>query len=487
MDNKQKVVSNLIWRFMERFGSQLVTVVVQIVLARMLDPEVFGTVAKVTIITSILLVFVDSGMANSLIQKKDPDDLDYSSVFYFNIVFCLVLYTGLFFCAPLIARFYDDAQLTAIVRVLGLTVVVAGVKNVQQAYVSKTLQFKRFFFATLGGTLLSAAVGIAMVFMGFGVWSIVAQQLVNVTVNTAILWLTVGWRPKWMFSFARLKGLLNYGWKLLASGLLDTVYNKLREIMIAVFYTDADLAYYNRGSTYPYLIVENINASIDSVLLPVLSAEQDHTEQVRNMTRRAIRISTYVMMPLMMGLAVCAEPLIRLLLTEKWLPCVPYLRIFCFSYAFYPLHTANLNAIKAMGRSDLFLKLEIIKKVFGVIILLITLPFGVYVMALSLLFTSVMSQLINSWPNAKLLDYAYVHQLKDMLPAMALSCVMGAAVYPISLLGWSDWLTLPVQVLVGAAIYVAGSIIFKLDSFSYLLSILKKLMRREKAGTENNE
>ncbi len=487
MDNKQKVVSNLIWRFMERFGSQLVTVVVQIVLARMLDPEVFGTVAKVTIITSILLVFVDSGMANSLIQKKDPDDLDYSSVFYFNIVFCLVLYTGLFFCAPLIARFYDDAQLTAIVRVLGLTVVVAGVKNVQQAYVSKTLQFKRFFFATLGGTLLSAAVGIAMVFMGFGVWSIVAQQLVNVTVNTAILWLTVGWRPKWMFSFARLKGLLNYGWKLLASGLLDTVYNKLREIMIAVFYTDADLAYYNRGSTYPYLIVENINASIDSVLLPVLSAEQDHTEQVRNMTRRAIRISTYVMMPLMMGLAVCAEPLIRLLLTEKWLTCVPYLRIFCFSYAFYPLHTANLNAIKAMGRSDLFLKLEIIKKVFGVIILLITLPFGVYVMALSLLFTSVMSQLINSWPNAKLLDYAYVHQLKDMLPAMALSCVMGAAVYPISLLGWSDWLTLPVQVLVGAAIYVAGSIIFKLDSFSYLLSILKKLMRREKAGTENNE
>lgn len=487
MDNKQKVVSNLIWRFMERFGSQLVTVVVQIILARMLDPEVFGTVAKVTIITSILLVFVDSGMANSLIQKKDPDDLDFSSVFYFNIVFCLVLYTGLFICAPLIADFYDDAQLTAIVRVLGLTVIVSGVKNVQQAYVSKTLQFKRFFFATLGGTLLSAAVGITMVFMDFGVWSIVAQQLVNATVNTVILWLTVGWRPKWMFSFERLKGLLQYGWKLLASGLLDTVYNKLREIMIAVFYTDADLAYYNRGSTYPYLIVENINASIDSVLLPVLSAEQDHTEQVRNMTRRAIRISTYVMMPLMMGLAVCAEPLIRLLLTDKWLPCVPYLRIFCFSYAFYPLHTANLNAIKAMGRSDLFLKLEIIKKVFGVIILLITLPFGVYVMALSLLFTSVMSQLINSWPNAKLLGYAYGHQLRDMLPAMALSCVMGAVVYPISMLGWSDWVTLPVQVLVGAAIYVAGSILFKLDSFNYLLSIIKKLIPNRKSGVESNE
>ncbi len=484
MDNKQKVVSNLIWRFMERFGSQLVAMVVQIILARMLDPAVFGTVAKVTIITTILLVFVDSGMANSLIQKKDPDDLDFSSVFYFNMAFCLVLYAGLFAAAPAIARFYDDAQLTAIVRVLGLTVVVAGVKNVQQAYVSKTLQFKRFFFATLGGTLLSAAVGIVMVFCGFGVWAIVAQQLTNVTVNTAILWLTVGWRPKRMFSFERLKGLLGYGWKLLVSGLLDTVYNKLREIMIAVFYTDADLAYYNRGMTYPNLLVENINASIDSVLLPVLSAEQDHKEQVRNMTRRAIRISTYVMMPMMMGLAVCAEPLIRLLLTEKWLPCVPYLRIFCFSYAFYPLHTANLNAIKAMGRSDLFLKLEIIKKVFGVIILLVTLQYGVYVMALSLLFTSVMSQLINSWPNAKLLDYAYGHQLMDMLPAILLSLVMGAAVYPIQLFGWSDWVTLPVQVIAGAAVYILGSVIFRLDSFSYLLGIMKKLMHRGESSAQ---
>lgn len=469
---------------MERFGSQLVAMVVQIILARMLDPAVFGTVAKVTIITTILLVFVDSGMANSLIQKKDPDDLDFSSVFYFNMAFCLVLYAGLFAAAPAIARFYDDAQLTAIVRVLGLTVVVAGVKNVQQAYVSKTLQFKRFFFATLGGTLLSAAVGIVMVFCGFGVWAIVAQQLTNVTVNTAILWLTVGWRPKRMFSFERLKGLLGYGWKLLVSGLLDTVYNKLREIMIAVFYTDADLAYYNRGMTYPNLLVENINASIDSVLLPVLSAEQDHKEQVRNMTRRAIRISTYVMMPMMMGLAVCAEPLIRLLLTDKWLPCVPYLRIFCFSYAFYPLHTANLNAIKAMGRSDLFLKLEIIKKVFGVIILLVTLQYGVYVMALSLLFTSVMSQLINSWPNAKLLDYAYGHQLMDMLPAILLSLVMGAAVYPIQLFGWSDWVTLPVQVIAGAAVYILGSVIFRLDSFSYLLGIMKKLMHRGESSAQ---
>lgn len=480
MDNGQKVFSNLIWRFLERFGSQLVSMAVQIILARMLDPAVFGTVAKVTLITSILLVFVDSGMANSLIQKKNPDDLDYSSVFYFNVVFCLVLYALLFAFAPLIAKGYKDDQLTAIIRVLGLTVVVAGVKNVQQAYVSKTLQFKRFFFATLGGTILSAAVGITMVYMDFGVWALVAQQLTNVTVNTAILWLTVGWKPKKMFSFERLKGLLNYGWKLLASGLLDTVYNKLREIIIAVKYTDADLAFYNRGNYIPNILVENINSSIDSVLLPVLSDKQDSAEAVREMTRRAIKVSTYVMMPLMMGLAVCAEPFVRFLLTEKWLPCVPYLRIFCFSYAFYPLHTANLNAIKAVGRSDMFLKLEIIKKVIGVLVLLATMNYGVYVMALSLLFTSVLAQIINSWPNKKLLGYSYPAQLRDMLPAIALSCVMGAVVYPIQLLGFDDLPTLLIQVAVGAGVYIGLSALFKVDTFGYILSVAKKLLRKNK-------
>lgn len=479
MGNRKSVFSNLIWRFMERCGAQLVSVVVSFVLARMLDPAVYGLVAKVTIITSIMLVFVDSGMANSLIQKKDPDDLDFSSVFFFNVAFCLVLYVGLFFAAPLIAEYNGQPELTAIVRVLGLTVVVAGVKNVQQAYVSKTMQFKRFFFATLGGTAVSAAVGIAMAYKGFGVWALVAQQLSNVTINTCVLWLTVGWRPKAMFSLERLRALLGYGWKLLASGLLDTVYNKLREIFIAVFYTDTDLAFYNRGNALPNLIVENINSSIDSVLLPVLSAEQDHAEQVREMTRRAIKVSSYIIMPLMMGLAVCAEPFVRFFLTEKWLPCVPYLRIFCFTYSFYPLHTANLNAIKAMGRSDLFLILEIFKKAVGITALLLTMRLGVYPMALSLLATSVLSQIINAWPNSRLLNYSYLRQLADLLPTILLAAAMGACVYPVSLLGLSDIVTLVIQVPLGVLVYVLGSKLLRIDSFEYLMSIVKKLVRRE--------
>ena len=485
MDNsRQKVISNLIWRFMERCGSQVISFVVSVVLARLLAPELYGSIALVTVITSVLQVFVDSVMANALIQKKDTDDLDYSSVFYFNLVFCLILYIGLFFAAPLISRIYKDMSLVPVIRVLGLTLVVSGVKNVQQAYVSKTMQFRRFFFATLGGTIFSAVVGIGMAYGGYGVWALVMQQLLNAAVNTAILWVTVGWKPKLMFSFQRLAGLISFGWKLLVSALLDTVYNKLYQLVVGVVYSSADLAYYNKADQLPVLVVENINSSIDSVLLPVLSAQQDKREQVREMTRRAIKMSTYVMMPMMAGLAACAEPLVRLLLTEKWLPCVPYMQIFCVCYAFYPLHTANLNAIKAMGRSDMFLILEIIKKAVGFLALVITMRMGVLYMALSRVFTGVLAQIINAWPNSRLLYNPYLQQLRDMLPAILLSTVMGLLVYTLNFLGLGDFVTLALQVLAGVGIYVLGSLLFKLDSFRYILSILKNLLHRGGAAKE---
>lgn len=467
---------------MERCGAQLVAFAVSMVLARLLEPSLYGSIALVTAITTILQVFVDSGMANALIQKKDTDELDYSSVFYFNLVFCLLLYAGLFFAAPLIGRLYRDTGLVPVVRVLGVTVVVSGVKNVQQAYVSKTMQFRRFFFATLGGTLFSAAVGITMAYMGFGVWALVSQQLVNVTVNTAILWLTVGWRPKRMFSFQRLRVLIAYGWKLLASALLDTVYLKAYQFIIGLRYSESDLAFYNRGDQMPNLVVENINASIDSVLLPVLSAEQDRKSHVREMTRRAVKTSTYIMLPLMTGLAVCAEPLIRLLLTDKWLPCVPYLQVFCMIYAFYPLHTANLNAIKAVGRSDLFLKLELIKKLLETAVLLLTMRYGVMAMALGQLLSATTSIAINAWPNRRLLDYSVLLQFRDILPALALAALMGAAIWPFTRLGLGDLPTLLIQVPLGAAVYILGSRLFRLDSFEYVLSIAKKLLHREREG-----
>jgi len=477
---RNRAFSNMIWRFMERVGAQAVASIIEIILARLIAPEAFGIVALVVVFTSILQVFVDSGLCNALIQKKDADDLDFSSVFYFNMAMCFFLYGLMFFAAPFIADFYNMPDLTPVIKVLSLMIIVSGIRNIQQAYVSRHLLFKRFFYATLGGTVGAAVIGIAMAYKGFGVWAIVAQQLFRAAGAAVILWLTVKWRPKLMFSLERLKGLLSYGWKLLVSSLIDTGYNNLRNLIIGKLYTSGDLAFYDRASYFPRFIVGNINSSIDSVLLPTMSAEQDDRQRVRAMTRRAIKSSTYLMMPCMMGLAVCAEPVIRLILTEKWLPCVPFLRILCVSYAFQPIHTANLNAMKALGRSDLFLKLEIIKKILGLIAVLLTMKISVLAMAYSALAVSIMNQIVNSWPNRKLLGYSYIDQIKDMLPQIFLSIGMGAVVYCVSFTGLSDIFMLLIQIPLGAFLYIAGSKLFKIDSFEYLLSMVQSFFAKRK-------
>lgn len=468
-----KVFSNFIWRFAERCGAQLVTFIVSIVLARILTPSDYGTIALVTVFTTILQVFIDSGLSTALIQKKDADDLDFSSVFYFNFVICIILYLIMFVSAPFIADFYKDSSLVSIVRVISLTLVISGVKGVQQSYVSRHMLFKRFFFSTLGGTIFSAVLGIIMAYAGFGVWAIVFQQLSNNAIDTLILWITVKWRPIKKFSWSRLKNLLSFGWKMLASSLLDTVYNNLRNMIIGKLYTSADLAFYNQGDKFPKLIVTNINTSIDSVLLPTMSNEQDNHVRVKDMTRRAIKISTYIMAPLMIGLAFCAKPIVQIVLTDKWLPCVPYLQIFCISYLFWPIHTANLNAIKAMGRSDLFLKLEVIKKFIGMILLLITMNISVMAMAYSLLISGLISQVINSWPNRYLLKYSYIDQIKDILPNIVTALIMGVFVYFINYLNLSVLVSLMVQIILGGIIYLVLSIFTKNDSFIYLINILK--------------
>ena len=468
-----KVFSNFIWRFAERCGAQLVTFIVSIVLARILTPSDYGTIALVTVFTTILQVFIDSGLSTALIQKKDADDLDFSSVFYFNFVICIILYLIMFVSAPFIADFYKDSSLVSIVRVISLTLIISGVKGVQQSYVSRHMLFKRFFFSTLGGTIFSAILGIIMAYAGFGVWAIVFQQLSNNAIDTLILWITVKWRPIKKFSWSRLKNLLSFGWKMLASSLVDTVYNNLRNMIIGKLYTSADLAFYNQGDKFPKLIVTNINTSIDSVLLPTMSNEQDNHVRVKDMTRRAIKISTYIMAPLMIGLAFCAKPIVQIVLTDKWLPCVPYLQIFCISYLFWPIHTANLNAIKAMGRSDLFLKLEVIKKFMGMILLLITMNISVMAMAYSLLISGLISQVINSWPNRYLLKYSYIDQIKDILPNIVMALIMGGFVYFISYLNLPILVSLVVQILSGGIIYLILSILTKNDSFIYLINILK--------------
>ncbi len=477
MENK-KILTSFIWRFMERTGAQGVSFVVSIILARLLDPTVYGTIALVTVFTTIMQVFIDSGMGIALVQKKDADDIDFSTVFYFNIFMCSVLYIGMFFAAPLIASFYEMPELTEIVRVISLTLLVSGIRNVQQSYVTRNMMFKRFFYSTLGSTIGGAVLGVVMAMSGFGVWALVGQKLFSNIASTVILWFTVKWRPKLVFSFARLKKLFSFGWKILVSSLMETIYQDIRQLIIGKMYTADDLAFYNKGQQFPQIIVSNINSSIDSVLLPTMSSEQDNKDNVRAMTRRAIKTSTYIMMPMMMGLAMCAEPVVEILLTEKWLPCVFYLRIFCFTMAFYPIHTANLNAIKAMGRSDLFLKLEIIKKIVGMSALLITMWISVEAMAYSLLITTILSQIINSFPNKKLLDYSYINQIKDMMPQILLSVFMGIIVFCVEFLPINVYLILAIQVVLGAIIYVGGSVIFRLESFNYIFDMAKKILKR---------
>lgn len=477
---RSKVFSNFIWRFAERCGAQLVTFIVSIVLARILMPDDYGTIALVTVFTTIMQVFVDSGLSTALIQKKDADDLDFSSVFYFNFMVCILLYLVMFFAAPLIASFYNIPELVSVVRVISLTIVISGVKGVQQSYVSRNMLFKRFFYATLGGTIFSAFLGIAMAYAGCGVWAIVAQQLSNTAIDTLILWITVKWRPKLIFSWKRLKALLGFGWKLLCSALLDTVYNNLRSLIIGKVYSSADLAYYNEGKKFPNFIVTNINTSIDSVLLPAMSNEQDDNARVKKMTRRSIMTSCYIMAPLMIGLVCCAKNIVVLVLTEKWLPCVFYLQIFCITYMFYPIHTVNLNAIKAMGRSDLFLKLEICKKVVGLALLFATVFVSVKAMTYSLLVSTLFSMMINAWPNKELLHYSFLEQMKDIMPSILLAVGMGVCVYAIGLLHLPTLPLLAIQILCGGVLYILGSKLFRLEPFEYLMGVIRSFLKKEK-------
>ena len=477
---KKKTIGGFIWRFAERCGAQAVQFIVSIILARILSPTDYGTLALIAVFTNILSVFVQSGMGVALIQKKDADDLDYSTLFYFNVVMCVSLYLIMFITAPFIAKFYKIPELTIYTRVVSLTLIVSGVRGIQSAYVSKNMLFKKFFFSTIVGTILSAVVGISMAYKGFGVWALIAQELTNVTVDTIILWITVKWRPKWMFSFNRLKGLFSYGWKMLVAGLLDTGYLQLRNLIIGKVYSSSDLAYYSKALSFPQLLVTNVNSSIDSVLLPSMSSVQDSRETVKGMTRRALKTSTFIMGPLLMGLAACGKSVISILLTDKWLPSYPFMVVFCISYLFLPINTANLNAIKALGRSDIFLKLEIIKKTIGIIIIIATFKISVMAIALGSIVSTVINQVINSWPNKKLMNYQYREQFKDVLPSLILSTIMFFGVYCVNFLNLNSWITLIIQVPLGVLIYIGSAAFFKFEAFTYCLDLAKSFFKKSK-------
>lgn len=477
---KSKILGSLFWKLMERGGTQGILFIVQVVLARLLLPEDFGAIAVISVFISLGQVFVQSGFNTALIQNKDVNEVDFSSVFYLSLAAAFLLYVFIYFAAPYIGEFYSQPVLVPALRVLSITLFIGAFSSIQNAFIARNMLFKRLFASSIGAISLSGIIGIIAAYRGWGVWALVAQQLINQLTLAGVLWFTLDWRPRLIFSYERVKTLFAYGSKLLASALLDTFYRDLRTLIIGVMYNPEMLGFYNRGQQFPNIVVANIDGSIQSVLLPTLSAHQDNRARVKEMMRRAIVTSSFFIFPMMIGMAAVAEPLVKIVLTDKWLPAVPFLRIFCISYALMPIHTANLQALNAMGRSDIFLKLEIMKKVIGFLILGISLPFGVYAIAVGQVFSGIIATFINAYPNKQLLDYSYREQWLDLMPSLLAAIDMGALVYSFNYLGFIGWKLLILQVGFGICLYFMLAKVFKIESLNYLVKTALQVLNKRK-------
>ena len=477
MQNRvKKVTSGLIWTYAERITAQLITIIVTIVLARLIAPEEYGIISIVNVFINIANAFVISGFGNSLIQKKGADDIDFSTVFYFSIGFSTLIYLLLFFSSPFIAEFYEMPQLSLVIKIMAMRLPIAAINSVQQAYISKRMEFKKFFFATLGGTIISAIVGIIMAYSGFGIWSLVAQYLTNVCIDTIVLSFTSGWKPILVYSSERMKSLFSYGWKIMAVGVMTTLYSNLRNLIIGKKYSSADLAFSEKGEQFPAAIAGNINSSITKVLFPVLSDAQNDIEQVKRMVRRSIKIGSYILFPLMFGFATVADTFVITFLTDKWAGCIPFLRIMCVVYALQPLQTSALQSIKALGKSWLYLWIDIIKKIIGLIILIgsVLLFEDVYYVILGALVIEIISVIILVPINKKLLEYSYKEQFMDLCPIVLLNTAMCLAVILINyVIPFTGIAKLIIDITVGGIVYFMLSFITKNENFLYVMNMIK--------------
>ncbi len=478
---QQKTIGALLWKFTERVGAQAVSFVVSIVLARILAPDDYGVIALITVFTAIASVFVQSGFGTALLRKFEVDELDYNSVFWVTFSISLVVYAILFVSAPYIAIFYDAPSVTAILRVLSVNIILGSVNSVQNVKLRREMRFKTIFTNTITASILSGIVGVSMAVMGYGVWALVGQQFTSTITVTIVMLFTVRWYPKFQFSIARIKTMFSFGWKMLCSGLLDTVYNNMYSLIIGLKYSTEDLAYWNKAKQFPSLMVDNINGSLGAVMLPVMAQQQNDIPELRKTVRHTLTLSMYIVVPMMVGLGVLAEPIVGLVLTEKWLPAVPFMQIWCFTYAFYPIHTINLQSYQALGRSDVFLKLEIYKKILGIIILVIALPFGLMAMAYSKILGTILGTIINSYPNKKLLKYTIIEQYKDIMFSALPAILMGVAVYFIGLIAINYIVLMFIQIFAGVIIYWILSALLKNQSYLFIKeSLLSKLEARKR-------
>ena len=472
---KKKTVHGVLWSTLERFSVQGIQFVVMIIMARMLTPNDYGLVGMLAVFIAVSQSLVDSGFSQALIRKQDRTEIDNSTVFYFNLVVGLILYGVLFAAAPFIADFYNEPQLIPITRVIGLSVLFNSLVVVQRALLTIKIDFKTQAKAALTAAISAGIIGIWMASSGYGVWSIVAQQLINLGVNALLLWVLSHWRPQWTYSWESFRDLFGFGSKLLVSGLIDTLYRNIYLIVIGKVFSASDLGYYTRAHQFTDFPSSNLTGIIQRVTYPILCSIQNEDERLADVYRRFLRISAFVIFPLMMGLAAVAEPLVLTLLKEQWLFAATLLSIICFQMMWYPIHAINLNLLQVKGRSDLFLKLEIYKKIVGVIILCITIPMGLIAMCIGGFFSSVIALIINTYYTDKLVHVSYFRQMRDLMPIFLLSVSMGVVVYlvintfsihPITQLG--------IGVVIGFLYYVLLALLFKFTEFKELLQLLKR-------------
>lgn len=479
-DRKGGLTGALAWKMMERFGVQIAQFVLQIILARILDPDHYGTLSMMIVFTNLANVFIQTGFNTSLVQNKDVTEEDYSSVFCVTLFVSLVLYGIIFVSAPFVSRYFEMPDIVAPLRVLALILIPGALNSVQVAKISRELDFKKVFTGNLIAILLSSVAGIVLAKLGAGLWALVAQTVINYTTAAIVMLFTVQWRPRLICNWKRVGVLFSFGWKLLVSCLLETFYQEIRSLVIGKKYDNTTLGFYNRGKQFPQFIITSVAGALQSVMLPALSSKQDDARGLHILTRNSIMVSAFIVFPMMAGIAGIAEPLVRVVLTDKWLPCVPYLQVYCFTLAFSPVHSCNLQAINAVGRSDIFLKLEIVKKAIGIGLLIGAVVFFRTPMAIALTgaISTVTSCIINAYPNKKLINYSYIDQMKDVLPSFLAAALMLVVVLLVGMIKIPDVLLLVIQIVSGAGVYILISAVMKLEPYLLLLEMLKKNLKK---------
>lgn len=479
--SRKAIIKNLFWAYCESISAQIVSFIVTIILARLLAPSDYGLIALVTVFINLANVFVNSSFSMSLIQKKDADHLDFNTVFWFNCFSAIVLYFILFISAPFIGKYYDDTLLIVILRVLALRIPISAYNSVQVAFVSSKMMFRKSFISTSIGSLLSGIIGIFVAYLGWGLWALVIQSISNVIFNTVFLAFVVEWKPKFEFSWTRLKLLVGFGWKLLATGLLFTGYSELRSLIIGKRYSAEDLGYYNRGYQFPQIVASNIDTTITKVMFPTFSKNQSNPLELKQMTRRAAKTSAYIMTPILFGMAVVANTIVSLFLTDKWLQCVPYLQIMCVVWWLQPTQSCSIQAVKAIGRSDIYLKIETISKIIGVSLLILAVvlfdsPFSI---AVSMLIGQALAVLLYGFYVHRLIGYKLKEQLLDLIVPALMGSVMVVAVYFVGIHIYIRIIRLMVQVIIGAIIYIGISYILKIEAFIYIFKLILRRTRKE--------